>query len=64
MKSHQLFLCNMRLNVPLKANFPITQCEDAGGSHVEGPAVCCAPQVQQEKLLAQMLVPCKARALV
>lgn len=63
MKSHQLFICNMRVNVPLKTKFLISQCEDVGGCPVEGPGVCCAVQVQQERRLAQMLVPHKARAL-
>lgn len=76
MKSHQLFICDMNLSVLLKTNFHIIQCEDVGGCRVEGPAVCCTVQVvpaavgaadawvQQEKLLAQALVPHRARALV
>lgn len=56
MKSLQLFICDMRLNVLLKTNFRIIQCKDFRGCH--------AVQVQQEKFLAQMLVPHKARSLV
>lgn len=44
MKSHQLFICEVRLNVLLKTNFHIIHCEDVGGCHVEGPAVCCTVQ--------------------
>lgn len=42
MKSHRLFICDMGLNVLLRRNFHIIQCEDVGGCHVEGLAVCCA----------------------
>lgn len=48
MKSHQLFICDMRLNVLLKTSFHILECEDFGGCHVEGQLF--AVQVQQEKL--------------
>lgn len=34
MKSHQLFICDMRLNVLMKTNFHISQCEDVGECHV------------------------------
>lgn len=64
MKSHQLFICDMRLNVLLNANFHIIQREDFGGCHVEGQLFAVLCRYSRKSSLAQLLVPRKARALV